>query len=184
MTKEYLDGRYIVADNGTITSRSSGKLMACSIDSSGYRTCNFWTGEKHLKRSVHRVVAEVFIPNPDSKRVVNHKDGNKLNNALDNLEWMTDSENLMHAYDLGLYKAERKLSVEEVHDILMSPDAAGVMHKKYPQVTAMHIRHLRRGFYLLEYKRSPLYNPDAVYPIYHKIKSGRPQINFPKEDRV
>ena len=53
---------------------------------------------------LHRLIAETFIQNPLKKRTVNHKDGNKLNNKVSNLEWMTDSENLIHARDNGLLK--------------------------------------------------------------------------------
>lgn len=51
---------------------------------------------------VHRLVALHFIPNPDNKPTVNHKDGNKLNNAKSNLEWATQAENNQHSYDTGL----------------------------------------------------------------------------------
>lgn len=57
---------------------------------------------KYTKRHVHRLLALTFIPNPENKEEVNHKDGNKLNNSLDNLEWVTKKENARHAQRTGL----------------------------------------------------------------------------------
>ena len=53
-------------------------------------------------RSIHRLMCETFLPNPENKAHVNHKDGNKLNNSIDNLEWATEKENSQHAVATGL----------------------------------------------------------------------------------
>jgi hypothetical protein len=65
-------------------------------------------GERYFL-AVHRLVAEVFIPNPDNKPHVNHIDGDRLNNIPSNLEWVTPSENQIHAVDTGL-KRTRKVA--------------------------------------------------------------------------
>ena len=57
---------------------------------------------------VHRIVAEIFVPNPQSKQYVNHIDGNKKNNYFENLEWVTASENAIHSYGIGLSKVTEK----------------------------------------------------------------------------
>ncbi len=56
----------------------------------------------------HRKLAIAFIPNPENKPCINHKDGNKLNNNLYNLEWVTYTENALHAYKIGLRKPNKK----------------------------------------------------------------------------
>ena len=89
-----------------------GKPLIGHIDRCGYREVLLSEFGNTNQYRVHRLIAETFIPNPKNLPCVNHKDGNKLNNAVDNLEWCTRSENVKHAYANGL---ERKIYGEEHH---------------------------------------------------------------------
>ena len=92
---------YLVTPDGRVFT-VNGKEKQPSQNYKGYLIVNLCSnGKSHLRR-VHRLVAVTFIPNPDNKPDVNHKDGNKQNNRVDNLEWVTNSENHWHASREGL----------------------------------------------------------------------------------
>lgn len=81
-----------------------GKIKNLSFTGSGYLFVGLSKNGIPYPKDVHRIVATHFIPNPENKKCVNHKDGNKLNNCVDNLEWCTYSENITHAMKNGLTK--------------------------------------------------------------------------------
>lgn len=90
--------KYSVSNLGRIRNDETGKILKpfrVGNKEEQYYAVDFYP-IKNIK--VHRIVAETFIPNPDNKKVVNHIDGNKFNNAAYNLEWVTPSENCTHAY--------------------------------------------------------------------------------------
>ena len=87
------------------------KKMALYDNGRGYKQVFFCSNYIKSMRYVHRLVAEVFIPNPQNKPEVNHKDGDKSNNNVDNLEWVTRLENVRHAIGLGLHSGKRIMKI-------------------------------------------------------------------------
>lgn len=96
-----LDGAYNVSNYGRIYSIPYKKIMKSRIDKYGYEVINL----KKLKSSpmtVHRIIANLFIPNPQNKPQVNHINGIKTDNRVENLEWVTAKENIDHSIKIGL----------------------------------------------------------------------------------
>jgi len=92
----------------TIKVWHKGQIIKSHPNWAGYILTNLTRKGKTTKIAVHRLVAKSFILNPYNKKTVNHKDGNKANNRVTNLEWATLSENIQHAYDTGLKKGRGK----------------------------------------------------------------------------
>ena len=93
---------YEVDADGNV-SRNGYKLKP-QLNSNGYYRIYLSKNGKVTKKYIHRLVAKMFIPNPNDLPQVNHKDGNKLNNRAENLEWVTPKENIQHAFKKGLSK--------------------------------------------------------------------------------
>lgn len=103
------EGIFSVTKNGMVFSKRSQKFLAYYTNNNGYREISSKIGGRTGKCiciRIHRMVAESFIPNPENKPFVNHIDGNKQNNHVDNLEWVTALENSQHAWDTGLITKE------------------------------------------------------------------------------
>ena len=101
--KDYGDF-YLVSNTGEIKGVKTGKIRSKNLTDRDYYFVSGSLGSRESKITfkVHKAVAETFIPNPNNLPQVNHKDGNKLNNFISNLEWCTNQENTQHAIDLGL----------------------------------------------------------------------------------
>lgn len=80
------------------------KNLKKTLSNNGYFVVNLWKHNVKIQLLIHRLVAQSFISNPNNLSCVNHKDGNKLNNCVSNLEWCTYQENNIHALNNGLKK--------------------------------------------------------------------------------
>lgn len=88
--------RYSVSSDGRVRNDKTGRILRPAINNCGYPRVTVYDNKKYRSFLVHRLVALAFIPNPENKPEVNHKDGDKLNCHADNLEWCTPSENHIH----------------------------------------------------------------------------------------
>lgn len=97
---------------------SKGNTLTPHLNENGYPYVTLWKNNRQYPKTVHRLVAQTYVPNLLSKPVVNHLDANRANPHKDNLEWVTQSENLLHAYKLGTMSAKKKLTSDQLQECL------------------------------------------------------------------
>lgn len=94
------------------------RYLTTRINNCGYVEVRFCRNGKRITKFIHHLLAEVFIPNINNKPFINHLNGIKTDNRLCNLEWVTHSENMIHAYANGLIKKEIKKVIDTCADII------------------------------------------------------------------
>jgi hypothetical protein len=100
-TAKLIDGKYTLYEDGRVFSHKSDRFLK-SGGIKGYRAIFLKEGGKLRSYLLHRLLAKAFIPNPSDKPQVNHINGRKSDNRLENLEWVTSGENNLHALRTGL----------------------------------------------------------------------------------
>lgn len=104
--------------NGKVTLNVGKVLAQTSNKNTRYMICSVWRNNKAKHYYVHRLVAEAFISNPDNLAEVNHIDGDRQNNHLSNLEWVTRKGNVRHAIDTGLRKYQNRYTEDTFVNML------------------------------------------------------------------
>ena len=117
--------------NGKTTITMKPYIMKQKIGTTGYFMLRLTNNKVSKTLRTHRLIAIAFIPNPDNKREVNHKDGDKINNLLSNLEWSTPSENIIHSIETGLRKYKKGYSNLKISVPIVQMDKNGVYIKTW-----------------------------------------------------
>lgn len=121
--------RFVKSSRGGFRKQNS-RILTNSIHKHGHHIVNLWKENKSVQYKVYRLLAIAFISNPDNKPCVNHIDGNRMNLSLENLEWVTYSENMRHAYDNGLTNGTFKAGFESRFCKLSKEDILFIKSKR------------------------------------------------------
>ena len=131
---------YGITENGMVWSYKSNKFLKPKVNRGGYEEVILYINNKRKTVSIHRLVGIVYLYNLNNKPHINHIDGNKSNNDVSNLEWVTPSENMKHATKNGLSKSMgedngntnlKKIQVEEMRKDHINRKIGEKTWKKY-----------------------------------------------------
>lgn len=101
--------KYLIHKNGYVINSATGRIIKHCLISKGYKSVHLCNGAKPKSFYIHRLIALAFIDNPFNKPFVNHINGVMTDNRIENLEWCTAKENIIHAYATGLVPHETKV---------------------------------------------------------------------------
>lgn len=173
---------HTVTEHGVVTNQKTGTVLTPNIRKNGYYLMTIWEQNKCYKKYLHRILAEAFIPNPEHKRTVNHKDGNKLNNNLSNLEWATHSENISHAHRTGLNKGRGILSNEQIKEAykrFINHEPFAYMLKDYDISAGQLSYHISK--YVKKHNLEDEYKAEVLHQIRMRAKNRKTSTTISKE---
>ncbi len=142
--KQFRDTDYYVTEDGRVISTKFGKTkeLKQQIGPKDYLKTSLYINNKSCTIRIHRLVAECFIPNPDNLPQVNHKDTDKSNNHVLNLEWVTNNENIKHATENGLMRK----GIKHPSSILTEQQVIWIRNNCIPNDKEFGVRPLSRKF--------------------------------------
>lgn len=156
---KYIPGynqRYLFNKIGVLVSilpNEKSKVLKSRVDRAGYKTVRLSKNGKTRTYLLHRLIAQLFIPNELDKPHVNHKNGNKINNWYKNLEWVTHSENVQHAFDTGLNNKSKPKIIDKCTGKIYNSikQASRDLNINYNSCRAYLIGAIKRNKTCLEY---------------------------------
>jgi len=167
---------YEVSNLGQVRRADSHKIMALTTVANGYKRIGLSLKGVKITHSVHRMVALAFIPNPDNKPMVNHKDGVKTNNKLSNLEWATQSENISHAYRNRLVRKQNgelgsaaKLNETKVRELRRLYELDGYSCAKLAEMYGVSSSAVQN---VVTYRTWKNVDPDGFFSVDQRRRSG------------
>ncbi len=136
---------YEISKCGKVRNKNTGKILKQSLVG-GYLSIGLRINNKTVTSFIHRLVATSFVVCTDETYIVNHKDGNKINNCVDNLEWVSLSENGKHAYRLNLHKPIKiPISQYTLDSVFVREFSSSVEAEKETGISNGHISKVCRG---------------------------------------
>lgn len=115
---------YEITKSGQVINTRTGRTRALDFNKTvGYFQVDLYKRNKRTKHYIHRLVAQAYIPNPEGLPEVNHKDSDRTNNHVSNLEWVTSSGNSVHAIEAGRMTYKRRMSEQDIkkaYELFMS----------------------------------------------------------------
>ena len=125
------DNNFLISSDGDLMNENTGRILKQGILRTGYYSVRVRLANKNKRHIIiHKAVAYTFLDNPNGYTVINHKDGNRLNNNVDNLEWCTYGYNLQYAYDTGSFD-KTKISGENNHESKLTWKDVENIRKEY-----------------------------------------------------
>ena len=170
--------KYIIYEDGRIYSEITNKFLKPFPNPQGYYLIDIHHNGSSYTRQLHRLVALSFIPNPDNLETVNHKDGIKSHNWVDNLEWMTRLDNVRHAWATGLAKPRygtdnpaNVYSVETIHKVCQLLEIGKLGNKQIAELCNVNVTLIRDIKFRNKWAMiAKLYDIRSVNPAFKELR--------------